>query len=90
MTLARYFVIVALCLLGFQGVDNSGGALVGFYGWVDPAEDEGEPGDGEEGGGLAGVHVVLAQPNCIGDGGAGGAAGDGDRGVRFPVRRGRL
>jgi hypothetical protein len=50
MTLARCFVIVALCLLGFQGGDNSGGTLVGFMDEAGPAEDESEPGDGEEGG----------------------------------------
>lgn len=39
----------------FPGIDNSGGALVGFVNEVGPAEDEGEPGDGEEGG-------VVAEP----------------------------
>jgi hypothetical protein len=52
--------------LGFQGVDNSGEALVGFMDEVVPAEDDGEPGDSEEGGvvGVVGMMMTPKRPRA--------------------------
>jgi hypothetical protein len=53
--LGKVFRYCSSMFIEVPGIDNSGGALVGFVNEVGPAEDEGEPGDGEEGG-------VVAEP----------------------------